>query len=93
MQEMPNCPVLTECCVCGNLDACLCGDSERALHKWAGRVKDMPSMTLEQREWCLREIGSVEGWSRDDHENDTDEHLANSVLSAWLDYCRDKGLL
>lgn len=25
--------------------------------------------------------------------NDADRHIANGVLDAWTDYCRDKGLL
>jgi hypothetical protein len=50
-------------------------------------------MTPEQREWCLNEIGQIEGYERDEHIPDSDADLARTVLHAWTDYCRDKGLL
>jgi hypothetical protein len=50
-------------------------------------------MTPEQRAWCLDEIGSIEGYNRADYEGETDGNLARTVLSAWLDLCRDKGLV
>jgi hypothetical protein len=50
-------------------------------------------MTAEQRDWCLNEIASVEGYSRSDFEGECDGGLARGVLDAWRDYCRDKGLL
>jgi len=46
-----------------------------------------------QREVCLTEIGAVEGYDRADYEQETDQALARGVLWAWLDFCRDKGLL
>ncbi len=53
----------------------------------------MPDMTAEQREFCLTEIGNVEGYRRADYEESDDADLASGVLSAWTDFCRDKGLL
>jgi hypothetical protein len=50
-------------------------------------------MTPEQREWCLEEIGSVEGYDRAEHVEDSDSDLASTVLCAWTDYCRDKGMI
>jgi hypothetical protein len=50
-------------------------------------------MTAQQREFCLAEIASVEGHSRADYETATDADLAAETLSAWVDFCRDKGLL
>lgn len=50
-------------------------------------------MTKEQREWCLNEIDQIEGYSRQHYEACSDDLLANGVLSAWVDYCRDKGLM
>jgi len=71
---------------------CECAPSERALRAWSGGYAAAP-MTVEQREWCLGEIGRVEGWTASDHTADTDADLARNVMSAWTDYCRDKGLL
>lgn len=68
---------------------CVCSQDERALRNIA--YKMLPSMTAEQREFCLREIEQVEGWTRADHEQDSDSSLASATLSAWRDYCRDKG--
>lgn len=51
------------------------------------------ALAPEQREWCLNEIGRVEGYDRKDHEHSTDEDLKHTVLCAWVDYCRDKGLM
>jgi hypothetical protein len=50
-------------------------------------------MTPAQREECLEEIGRVEGYDPKDYAQLTDRDLARSVLHAWADYCRDKGLL
>ena len=50
-------------------------------------------MTIEQRNECLDEIDRVEGYDRSDYENEDDARLAGSVLFAWADYARDKGLL
>jgi hypothetical protein len=80
-------------CICfpeGGGPGCVCPDGERALrHIMGGHA----TMTAEQREWCLSEIGRVEGYDRKDHESDGDVDLAQVVIWAWNDYCRDKGLL
>ena len=71
---------------------CVCDPTERALRAWGWGIYDVP-MTSEQREWALNEIGQVEGYNRADHEGDDDRMLARNVMSAWADFCRDKGLL
>jgi len=82
-------------CVCDNcafqLTRCVCLDEERALRlvmRWTNM-----SLTRSQREECIREIESVEGYSRDDCEGLSDADVARMVLNAWADYARDKGLL
>jgi hypothetical protein len=50
-------------------------------------------MTDLEREWCLTEIESVEGYRREDFVDSDDSALAHGVLNAWKDYCRDMGLL
>ena len=72
---------------------CTCPEQERALRAYVSRFPAPPLMNGKQRDWCLSEIGSVEGWRREDHVADTDQVLARAVLDAWTDYCRDKGLL
>lgn len=77
-------------CLCGFGEQCYCPATEKALRTVAHC--DVP-MNAEQREWCLKEIGRVEGYSRDDYVAASDNDLARGVLDAWTDYCRDKGLL
>lgn len=93
MNEMPNLPAVDYCCTFDPQDTemgCICGDSERVLRAVKlGKV----SLTGAQREWCLSEIGRVEGYDRREHESNSDPDLAYSVLCAWTDYARDKGLL
>lgn len=71
---------------------CLCGTAseERALRYIA--AVPCPPMTAEQRAWCRAEILSVEGY---DHVADdiSDSELAETVMHAWTDYCRDKGMI
>ena len=50
-------------------------------------------LTIEERLWCLDEIEKVEGYERGEYEHVSDRNLAENVFSAWLDYCRDKGLI
>lgn len=89
--EMPH-PIPVVPCQCtgsGWIDdetGCICGLTERALR--AGGP-----FTADQRNWCLDEIASVEGHTRADHEGDTDADLGRAVLDAWVDYCRDKGMM
>jgi hypothetical protein len=90
--EMPGVPDAPSCGWCESGGPCACTPSERALHAWLHRKLVKP-MTPEQRAWCLDEIGSIEGYNRADYEGETDGNLARTVLSAWLDLCRDKGLV
>ena len=80
------------CCSSSDLKQCVCGPEERVLRAYASRA-NLPAMTSEQRQYCLAEIASVEGYRRADYEAEEDADLARSVLSAWTDFCRDKGLL
>lgn len=50
-------------------------------------------MNVHEREWCLQEIAKVEGYNRADYEQSDNKQLARGVLSAWVDFCRDKGTL
>jgi hypothetical protein len=86
-EAMPEVPQTA--CQCGdpwNAHGCMCEDEEKFLR--AGGP-----FTPAQREWCLSEIAAVEGYSRADHETENDAQLGRTVLSAWRDYCRDKGLM
>ncbi len=78
-------------CICQDddisIDYCLCGKEEKKLRVVAaGRA----ALDDKQREWCLAEVHRVEGW--DEYEYETDPMLADAVLEAWVDFCRDKGL-
>lgn len=96
MNEMPNCPAINtcQCFLYATHGDCVCGTTEKALRAWCNPigVKTNP-MTAPQREWCLSEIDSVEDYRREDYATMPDELVANGVLVAWMDYCRDKGLL
>lgn len=81
-----------QCCQ-GPGEPCVCGIEERALRGWVRRAPDMLPMNDMQRGWCLNEIGRVEGYEAADYEALDDADLARGVLSAWTDFCRDKGLL
>jgi hypothetical protein len=72
-------------------DGCACGFTEERSLRAVIAGTHRP-MTPAERAWCSDQIASVEGheapptdWS--------DADLAREVLSAWTDYCRDKGLL
>jgi hypothetical protein len=94
MNEIPECPEIGGCICYANPSGCVCGKTEKALRAWASpEAALILPMTLQQREWCLSEIDSVEGHSREDYRASTDGELARGVIGAWLDYCRDKGLL
>lgn len=77
-------------CPCGMGAGCACLPAERAL-RWLSNGHG--SMTSDQRAWCLDEIDQVEGYERADYEHEHDCDVAMGVLSAWRDFCRDKGLL
>jgi hypothetical protein len=79
-------------CVCfGDPDECGCPDGEVAVRHYAKGLP-MPPMTPQQQCWCLREIGSVEGFRGSDYLTSSDQGLAKALLEAWLEYARDKGL-
>lgn len=91
MNEIPNCPKIEGCyCYKDGRYPCECGITEKFLRSI---IANEQSLTQEQREWCLNEIDSVEGYERKHYESGPDELIANGVLSAWVDYCRDKGLM
>lgn len=71
---------------------CCCGTTERVLRAYTEKML-LPAMTTDQRNWCLNQIGQVEGRSMSEYAFDTDVELASAVLDAWTDYARDKGLL
>lgn len=80
-------------CICFNEGAeCVCPQCEAVLRAFAAR-KITRSMTPDERAWCLDEIASVEGYDRRDYAEYLDGDLAHTVIVAWADYCRDKGLL
>lgn len=93
-------PTVACCMADGWLDAdqaacgCVCSPDERLLRAYAeGRMPaDCPMPPL-ARAWCLDEIRHVEGYDWTKHVKDTDQDLARTVLAAWTDYARDKGLL
>jgi hypothetical protein len=78
------------CCQGPEAEGCACAREERALRAIiAGEYRQM---TPAERDWCHNEIVSVEGYTADQAEGD-DKDVARTVLHAWTDYCRDKGLL
>lgn len=78
------------CCEGPDEPGCACGFQERALRAViAGQYRPM---TPDERAWCKQEITSVDGYTEKDAEGD-DPEVARTVLRAWSDYCRDKGLL
>jgi hypothetical protein len=85
--------IVNTCCYAGQEIGCQCGPAERVLRAYIDAEPGLPAMSREQREWCLSEIDSVEGYDRKEHESGTDSELARSVISAWMDYCRDKGMI
>ena len=84
-------------CPCGYEDGqqggCLCAPAERVLRLYAGGQQALATLTPDQREACLCELHRVEGYSRADYVEATDQELCRGVLYAWADFCRDKGLL
>lgn len=80
------------CCWPDYPGGCVCLPAEKAIRAWK-RGEITAPMNVDQREFCLAEIGRVEGYDRADHESDTDSDLASAVLNAWTDYARDKGLI
>lgn len=66
---------------------------ERALRGWARHDSTLPSMTEKQRQACLEEIRAVEGYELTAYITSSDADLARGTLSAWRDWCRDKGFM
>lgn len=82
-----------EGCVCfsdGTSDGCICPAAERALRAIS---RGDYELTDSAREWALSQVASVEGYERSAYEGLADRHVAQGVLDAWTDYCRDKGLM
>lgn len=78
-------------CFCfGDPDECVCSNMEKGLRVV---TRGQATMTPEQREWCLREIDRVEGYTRADYEAYDDATIARGVFSSWIDFARDKGLI
>lgn len=95
MHPTPLDTVAPTACVCYAPEeggGCVCPDAERALRAYSAH-HPLPAMTPEQRAWCLDELARVEGYDRQDYEACDDATLARGVLYAWVDFCRDKGLL
>lgn len=90
-QAPPQCFTQNVACSCFEHAPCACGREERIL-RHVSEGKHYPAFTPEEREWCTQQIASVEGYSEQDATG-TDAQVARTVLSAWTDYCRDKGLM
>lgn len=90
MTEIPNCPTGMRCQCYSDGSNCVCGLSELFLRAVSNTDNGL-ALSEAQREWCLNEIGRVEGYVRDEWTGVNDGLLANGVLNAWRDYCRDKG--
>lgn len=68
---------------------CMCSLEERALrHCIAGKA----TLTPGQRKYCRDQIVAVEGYDESDAQG-SDADVADTVLRAWTDFCRDKGML
>ena len=74
---------------------CVCTATERVLRLYASTTPHtLPPLTEDQRAACVAEIVQFsEGARRENHAGDTDQVLCKSVLFAYQEYCRDKGLL
>lgn len=73
---------------------CACDADERALRAWAYNGHAVP-MTAEQKAWCADQVRRCSDATDqpDSFDGYTDEQLARAVLSAWVDFARDKGLI
>ncbi len=88
----PTWPSTDACCFGPDYSgACVCGPAERILRVWAGKPAAV-LMTPQQRAWCISEILAVEGYSQRDVDGVDDAMIAATVLNAWRDSARDKGL-
>lgn len=85
-----------ERCICDGQSACVCTPGERTLRAYCDpntTFRFEAPMTSEMRQECLDQIGMVEGFKREEYVDAPDALLANGVLHAWEEYCRDKGVL
>ncbi len=82
-------PLDEDCCPCADAQGVGAG-AERVLRHI---VHVGGKLTDRQREWCMSEINKVEGHCSADVVQADDATVAAEVLCAWLDYCRDKGML
>jgi|GEM_PF-3202727 hypothetical protein len=69
---------------------CICTQNEKAIRHYASGTYTEP-MTVEQREWCVREADwAGEGYySEDELRSYSDKDLASAVLNAWNMYVQD----
>ncbi len=79
-------------CPCQYPHGCVCDGPERVLRAYCYKVA-MPPMTPAHREECLAWIENVEGYTRAEYQEASDQDLARGVLHSMVDYARDKGLL
>lgn len=90
----PDFPTDIPCqCYLRRVHECVCPDQEKAMRAYANRLASLRPMSEKEREWCLIQVNDVEGYARKDYEDASDRELAATVLCAWMDFCRDKGLL
>lgn len=82
---------------CGYSDECApceCSHDERVIRAYMGGIPGLPSMTPDQRAWCIAQVrrasdATDQPATFDDHD---DAALASATYWAWVDFCRDKGL-
>ena len=77
-------------CVCGWGQDCLCLSDERVLRGYAYTKMELPVMTAEQREWCVREVQDCEEGTTEDFTKYDDRELARAVLLGWQHYVNNQ---
>lgn len=81
-------------CYCWDVSMCqqcVCTDAEKMLRVIADN--EVSPLTPEEKQECFAEIDKVEGYSSSLVANGSDQQIARTVLAAWADYARDKGML
>jgi hypothetical protein len=84
---MPHVAASAPACQCAGfptndqVDACFCTAENRAIRAFAGG--GMLAMTAEQRQECLDELATIEGFSRPEDAAASDVALAQRVRRAW----------
>ena len=86
-------PFAVPCCSNYTNDNCLCAAVDGAERVLRHVIHTKGDLTQAQRDYCRQEIGSIEGYTESDCDGLNDADLARLTLNAWVDYCRDKGLL